>query len=99
MIMLVMEGHIALSSGHRWRPAHMLQHHHTHYTHMWVSLHFIAPLPSRICSNPHGLIRKYGLNICRQCFRERANHIGFYKVRRTSLHALVRVWCQCGMGG
>lgn len=44
MIMLVMEGHIVLSSGQM--EAHMLQHHHTHYTHMWVSLHFIAPLPT-----------------------------------------------------
>lgn len=24
----------------------------------------------RVCSNQGGLIRKYGLNICRQCFRE-----------------------------
>lgn len=35
---------------------------------------------SRACSNRHGLIRKYGLNICRQCFREYANDIGFKKV-------------------
>ncbi|EMS22798.1 40S ribosomal protein s29 [Rhodotorula toruloides NP11] len=28
-----------------------------------------------------GLIRKYGLNICRQCFRERADVIGFAKNR------------------
>jgi len=27
------------------------------------------------------LIRKYGLNICRQCFREKADDIGFKKVR------------------
>ncbi|OXU23078.1 hypothetical protein TSAR_003254, partial [Trichomalopsis sarcophagae] len=31
----------------------------------------------RACSNRHGLIRKYGLNICRQCFREYAADIGF----------------------
>lgn len=24
----------------------------------------------RVCSNQGGLIRKYGMNICRQCFRE-----------------------------
>nr|AAN71113.2 AT28563p [Drosophila melanogaster] len=35
---------------------------------------------SRACSNRHGLIRKYGLNICRQCFREYANDIGFKKL-------------------
>ena len=27
-----------------------------------------------------GLIRKYGLNICRQCFREKSQDIGFTKV-------------------
>ncbi|ORM42352.1 40S ribosomal protein S29 [Babesia sp. Xinjiang] len=32
-----------------------------------------------VCFNRHGLIRKYGLEICRQCFRERANLIGFHK--------------------
>lgn len=35
---------------------------------------------SRACSNRHGLIRKYGLNLCRQCFREYAGDIGFKKV-------------------
>uniref|UniRef100_A0A0G4HFT3 40S ribosomal protein S29 n=1 Tax=Chromera velia CCMP2878 TaxID=1169474 RepID=A0A0G4HFT3_9ALVE len=33
----------------------------------------------KVCSNRHGLIRKYGLDICRQCFRERATQIGFVK--------------------
>ena len=37
-------------------------------------------LRSRICANHWGLIRKYGLNICRQCFREYAKDIGFVKV-------------------
>lgn len=36
---------------------------------------------SRVCGNHHGLIRKYGINICRQCFREYAKDIGFVKVR------------------
>ncbi|CAM9585074.1 unnamed protein product [Lampetra planeri] len=36
----------------------------------------------RVCSNRHGLIRKYGLNMCRQCFRQYAKDIGFQKVRR-----------------
>ncbi|SCV11919.1 small (40S) ribosomal subunit [Komagataella phaffii CBS 7435] len=35
----------------------------------------------RVCASHQGLIRKYGLNICRQCFRERANDIGFHKYR------------------
>ncbi|XP_040082739.1 40S ribosomal protein S29 isoform X1 [Oryx dammah] len=35
----------------------------------------------RVCSNRHGLIRKYGLNMCRQCFRQYAKDIGFIKVR------------------
>ena len=35
---------------------------------------------SRVCGNPHGLIRKYGLMCCRQCFRSNAKEIGFIKV-------------------
>lgn len=38
-------------------------------------------LHSRVCTHKAGLIRKYGLNICRQCFREKAADIGFIKVR------------------
>ncbi|OMH84630.1 40S ribosomal protein S29 [Zancudomyces culisetae] len=34
----------------------------------------------RVCAHRMGLIRKYGLNICRQCFRENASAIGFTKV-------------------
>ncbi|KAL6270585.1 hypothetical protein ACE6H2_027496 [Prunus campanulata] len=34
----------------------------------------------RVCGNPHGLIRKYGLMCCRQCFRSNAKEIGFIKV-------------------
>ena len=37
---------------------------------------------SRVCTHKAGLIRKYGLNICRQCFREKSADIGFVKVRR-----------------
>ena len=44
---------------------------------------------SRACSNHWGLIRKYGLNICRQCFREYAKDIGFTKVG--SLHCSLQV--------
>eukprot|EP00514_Thraustochytrium_sp_LLF1b_P005567 CAMPEP_0184516514 /NCGR_PEP_ID=MMETSP0198_2-20121128/5073_1 /TAXON_ID=1112570 /ORGANISM="Thraustochytrium sp., Strain LLF1b" /LENGTH=54 /DNA_ID=CAMNT_0026906847 /DNA_START=410 /DNA_END=574 /DNA_ORIENTATION=- len=35
----------------------------------------------RVCSSRSGLIRKYQLNICRQCFKEYANDIGFKKYR------------------
>merc|ERR1712168_815826 len=35
----------------------------------------------RVCSNQHGIIRKYGLSLCRQCFREYANDIGFKKFK------------------
>jgi small subunit ribosomal protein S29e len=35
----------------------------------------------RVCSNQGAIIRKYGLNICRQCFREYANDIGFIKYK------------------
>jgi small subunit ribosomal protein S29e len=35
----------------------------------------------RVCNHQAGLIRKYGLNICRQCFREKSTDIGFVKHR------------------
>jgi small subunit ribosomal protein S14 len=31
------------------------------------------------CGRKRGIIRKYGLNTCRQCFREVALHLGFKK--------------------
>ncbi|KAJ5606461.1 hypothetical protein N7510_009242 [Penicillium lagena] len=34
----------------------------------------------RVCTHRAGLIRKYGMNICRQCFREKSTDIGFNKV-------------------
>ncbi|GHJ88731.1 hypothetical protein NliqN6_5133 [Naganishia liquefaciens] len=33
----------------------------------------------RVCAHQAGIIRKYGMNICRQCFRERSAQIGFEK--------------------
>jgi len=33
----------------------------------------------RVCGKTSGVIRKYGLNYCRQCFREMAKKIGFKK--------------------
>ncbi|KAG1710729.1 40S ribosomal protein S29 [Phytophthora capsici] len=35
----------------------------------------------RVCKTTRGLIRKYHLNMCRRCFRERATDIGFVKYR------------------
>ncbi|MFH1054716.1 MAG: 30S ribosomal protein S14 [Candidatus Altiarchaeota archaeon] len=32
-----------------------------------------------VCGTNRGLIHKYGLNICRRCFREVAEKIGFQK--------------------
>ena len=42
------------------------------------------PSSSRVCGNRAGLIRKYSINICRQCFRERAKDIGFTKAHLLS---------------
>jgi small subunit ribosomal protein S29e len=39
----------------------------------------------RCCGNQQAIIRKYHLNLCRQCFRERALDIGFIKVSNSSL--------------
>lgn len=36
---------------------------------------------SRTCGNRWGIIRKYHLNMCRQCFKQYAHDIGFEKVR------------------
>lgn len=33
----------------------------------------------KICGRQDGLIRKYGIQVCRQCFREKAEGIGFHK--------------------
>ncbi|PIT85413.1 30S ribosomal protein S14 [Candidatus Micrarchaeota archaeon CG10_big_fil_rev_8_21_14_0_10_59_7] len=33
----------------------------------------------RMCGNARGLIRKYGMYVCRKCFRENAEKIGFRK--------------------
>ncbi|KAI0367520.1 hypothetical protein BV20DRAFT_950107 [Pilatotrama ljubarskyi] len=41
----------------------------------------------RLCAHQAGLIRKYGLDLCRQCFREKAASIGFQKVRLRLLFA------------
>ena len=35
--------------------------------------------PCRKCNKKAGVIRKYGLMYCRQCFREQAEKLGFRK--------------------
>ena len=35
----------------------------------------------RVCGNHWGLVRKYGVNMCRQCFRAAAPSLGFVKYR------------------
>jgi small subunit ribosomal protein S14 len=35
--------------------------------------------PCRICGKTEGVINKYGLRYCRQCFREIAEDLGFSK--------------------
>lgn len=31
------------------------------------------------CGRRRGLVRRYGLNLCRQCFRDNARELGFKK--------------------
>ena len=40
---------------------------------------------SRVCGNVHGLVRKYNIMCCRQCFRIYSKDIGFIKVYIISL--------------
>ncbi|CAK5265011.1 unnamed protein product [Mycena citricolor] len=42
----------------------------------------------RLCAHQAGLIRKYGLDLCRQCFREKSAAIGFVKVRSSILGSI-----------
>ncbi|PVV02412.1 hypothetical protein BB560_003135 [Smittium megazygosporum] len=44
----------------------------------------------RVCTHRMGLIRKYGLDICRQCFREYAADIGFTKSASCIINTSVR---------
>ncbi|KAF7655835.1 hypothetical protein LDENG_00050460 [Lucifuga dentata] len=46
----------------------------------------------RVCSNRHGLIRKYGLNMCRQCFRQYAKDIGFVKASIIIILTLINIY-------
>ncbi|KAG6022526.1 40S ribosomal protein S29 [Claviceps sp. Clav32 group G5] len=42
----------------------------------------------RVCKHTAGLIRKYDLNLCRQCFREKSKDIGFVKKNASTFQAL-----------
>ncbi|KAG8517741.1 40S ribosomal protein S29 [Galemys pyrenaicus] len=54
------------------------------------------PEGSRVCSNRHGLIRKYGLNMCRQCFRQYAKDIGF--IKSSGAHSIpLKGWAEVTM--
>ncbi|MBS3062091.1 MAG: 30S ribosomal protein S14 [Candidatus Diapherotrites archaeon] len=33
----------------------------------------------RICGGGRGMIRKYGINLCRRCFKDYAEKLGFRK--------------------
>ncbi|MFH1125711.1 MAG: 30S ribosomal protein S14 [Candidatus Altiarchaeota archaeon] len=33
----------------------------------------------RVCGNNRGMVHKYGLEMCRKCFKEHAKSIGFTK--------------------
>lgn len=48
---------------------------------MHIQLSMTVAKLSRVCAHQAGLIRKYELNICRQCFREYCKDIGFAKFR------------------
>jgi len=51
----------------------------THNTH--PKDHSTGARRCRVCNGKRGLIRKYGIDMCRRCFREYANDIGFQKYR------------------
>jgi len=50
---------------------------------------------SRVCGNSHGMIRKYGLNTCRQCFRIYSKDIGFVKVSPLTFLCFLACPCTC----
>jgi len=48
---------------------------------------------SRRCGNGHGLIRKYHMMLCRRCFGDYAEAIGFKKVRAFERQRTSRIRC------
>jgi len=60
-----------------------------------LSVKFILiAVVSRICYAHKGVIRKYNLMVCRRCFREYANDIGFFKVC-VSTHSVFSHFISC----
>ncbi len=57
----------------------------------WYYYNYNSSHVSRVCAHSAALIRKYSLDMCRQCFREYSTHIGFIKVLKFFLlfHSLV----------
>lgn len=49
-------------------------------SHSFPRASYTTLLYSRRCGNGHGLVRKYHMMLCRRCFRENADNIGFTKV-------------------
>jgi len=61
---------------------------------------FPPPHLSQTTGNGHGLIRKYDLNMCRQCFKEKAGDIGFIKVSKQDCKQREELWRdECGGRG
>lgn len=48
----------------------------------YILTYHTPTLYSRVCCQTTALIRKYGLDLCRQCFRQYSSDIGFHKVPR-----------------
>ena len=46
----------------------------------------------RVTGQNDGLIRKYGLMMSRQCFREQANQIGFFKLKWAMIWNTRKTW-------
>ncbi|CAL1272041.1 unnamed protein product [Larinioides sclopetarius] len=46
----------------------------------------------RVCANHHGIIRKYGLNMCRRCFRQYAPDIGFKKADADHGFSIIHIY-------
>ncbi len=39
----------------------------------------VQPVICTVCGSHKGVIRKYGMKMCRRCFKERALNMGFRK--------------------
>lgn len=48
---------------------------------LYIKKNGILTNNSRVTGSKNAVIRKYGLMVCRQSFREKASEIGFHKYR------------------